>query len=255
MSWKRRILHNTRRFGRIGSKLLPRVPEGTTLSMKKTFSQRTRNRILVVTACAVALGLSIYGTASALRMLTAGQTPAKAANAGLQSAPPRVSSSISAAPSSKASSSVASSKTQQIAASSVPSAASSKTPDISYNTGTLPAGRTVYLTFDDGPSSLTGPLLDVLDRYQVKATFFVVGVNDKNETRDLKEIVKRGHAIGVHSWSHNYRQIYASVDAFFSDYDRIHQTILDATGVDAKICRFPGGSVNGYDKKVRAAYF
>lgn len=223
--------------------------------MKKFFSRRTRNRILIVTTCAMVLGLSIYGTASAFRMFTEGQTPARAANAGLQSAPPRVSSSVSAAPPSKVSSSAASSKAQQIAVSSVPSAASSKARDISHNAGTLPSGRTVYLTFDDGPSSLTEPLLEVLDRYKVKATFFVVGVNDKNETRDLKEIVKRGHAIGVHSWSHNYHQIYASVNAFFSDYDRIHQAIFDATGVDTKICRFPGGSVNSYNKKVRNNIF
>lgn len=115
----------------------------------------------------------------------------------------------------------------------------------------LPKGRTVYLTFDDGPSSLTKPLLDILDQYHVKATFFVVGVNDKNETRDLQEIVKRGHAIGVHSWTHNYRQIYASEEAFFADFDRMHKAILDATGVDTKICRFPGGSVNSYNGETR----
>ncbi|WP_416201116.1 MAG: hypothetical protein ACFWUD_02150 [Thermocaproicibacter melissae] len=124
----------------------------------------------------------------------------------------------------------------------------SETP--SYQTS-LPKEKTVYLTFDDGPSSLTKPLLDILDQYQVKATFFVVGVNDKNETRDLQEIVKRGHAIGVHSWTHNYRQIYASEEAFFADFDRMHKAILDATGVDTKICRFPGGSVNSFNAKTR----
>jgi peptidoglycan/xylan/chitin deacetylase (PgdA/CDA1 family) len=126
----------------------------------------------------------------------------------------------------------------------------SETP--SYQTS-LPKEKTVYLTFDDGPSSLTKPLLDILDQYQVKATFFVVGVNDKNETRDLQEIVKRGHAIGVHSWTHNYRQIYASEEAFFADFDRMHKAILDATGVDTKICRFPGGSVNSYNGETRRA--
>ncbi|WBY63645.1 polysaccharide deacetylase family protein [Thermocaproicibacter melissae] len=124
----------------------------------------------------------------------------------------------------------------------------SETP--SYQTS-LPKEKTVYLTFDDGPSSLTKPLLDILDQYQVKATFFVVGVNDKNETRDLQEIVKRGQAIGVHSWTHNYRQIYASEEAFFADFDRMHKAILDATGVDTKICRFPGGSVNSFNAKTR----
>ncbi len=118
---------------------------------------------------------------------------------------------------------------------------------------TLPNGRMVYLTFDDGPSSLTAPLLDMLDRYGVKATFFVVGAYDKNETVDLKEIARRGHTIGVHSYSHDYRKIYASPEAFFRDFDRMHTLIQQATGVDAKILRFPGGSVNGYNKKTRAA--
>ena len=211
--------------------------------MMKFFNRRIRNRILIVTACVAVLGLSVYGTASAFHMLAAGREPVKAVNANLASRV-SVSAASSAAPSKSA------------ASSSAPSVASSSTPSVSsQNTAALPSGRTVYLTFDDGPSSLTEPLLDVLDRYSVKATFFVVGVNDKNETRDLQEIVRRGHTIGVHSWSHNYRKIYASTEAFFSDYDRMHQAILDATGVDTKICRFPGGSVNGYDSKTRAAIF
>ena len=129
----------------------------------------------------------------------------------------------------------------------------SDSPDTPAYKTSLPKGRTVYLTFDDGPSSLTRPLLDVLDRYHVKATFFVVGVNDKNEIRDLQDIVNRGHAIGVHSWTHNYHQIYASESEYFSDFDRIHKAILDATGVNTKICRFPGGSVNDFNPKTRRA--
>mgnify|MGYP000845306580 CR=1 FL=1 len=113
--------------------------------------------------------------------------------------------------------------------------------------------KVIYLTFDDGPSTLTVPLLNVLDKYHVKATFFVVGINDKNEASDLKEIVRRGHAIGVHSYTHNYRQIYASPEAFFSDFDEMHSLIKNATGIDTKIYRFPGGSVNAYNKKTRKA--
>ncbi len=211
--------------------------------MMKRFSRKTRNRVLIVMACAAVLVLAVWGTVSAFRTVMGERAPAKAANADL---PPAVASvpGVSSTPSG----------IQSL----VPPASSSAVsvpPASSQSAASLPTEKTVYLTFDDGPSSLTGPLLDVLDHYKVKATFFVVGVNDKNETRDLQEIVRRGHAIGVHSWSHNYRQIYASSDAFFADYDRIHQAILDATGVDTKICRFAGGSVNGYDRKVRAAIF
>ena len=113
--------------------------------------------------------------------------------------------------------------------------------------------KVVYLTFDDGPSDLTPPLLDVLDNYHVKATFFVVGAYDPHVSEHLKEIAERGHAIGVHSYTHNYHQIYASEAAFFEDFDRIHELIFEATGIDTKICRFPGGSVNGYNKKTGKA--
>lgn len=113
--------------------------------------------------------------------------------------------------------------------------------------------KVIYLTFDDGPSTLTVPLLNVLDKYHVKATFFVVGVNDKDEVSDLKEIARRGYAIGVHSYTHDYRQIYASPEAFFSDFDKMHSLIKNATGIDTKIYRFPGGSVNTYNKKTRKA--
>ena len=112
------------------------------------------------------------------------------------------------------------------------------------------AGKVVYMTFDDGPSDLTVPLLDILDRYHVKATFFVVGVFDKNETADLKEIVGRGQAIGVHSYTHDYRKVYASNAAFFSDADKMHDRILRDTGVDTRLFRFAGGSVNAYDRKI-----
>lgn len=112
-------------------------------------------------------------------------------------------------------------------------------------------GKVVYLTFDDGPSELTLPLLDVLDKYGVKATFFVVNTAGEGEASYLKEIVSRGHAIGVHSATHDYHKIYASSAAFFEDFDKMHQVILNATGVDTKLCRFPGGSVNDYNRSTR----
>ena len=73
-----------------------------------------------------------------------------------------------------------------------------------------PKEKVAYLTFDDGPSNLTLPLLDVLDRYGVKATFFLVGKTGEEDRKAMREIVQRGHAIGVHSYSHDYQKIYAS---------------------------------------------
>ena len=111
-------------------------------------------------------------------------------------------------------------------------------------------GRTVYMTFDDGPSDLTKPLLDVLDRCGVKATFFVIGAVNSSSLAEMKNIVGRGHTIGIHSMTHVYRQVYASPEAFFRDFYEIRDVIRRETGVDPKICRFPGGSVNAYDKRV-----
>lgn len=105
-------------------------------------------------------------------------------------------------------------------------------------------GKTVCLTFDDGPSGNTEAILDILDRYKVKATFFVVGSTDEKATTRYKEIVDRGHTIGLHSYSHNYEYIYASVDNFIEEVNKIHDIVYKATGVDTRLFRFPGGSAN-----------
>lgn len=108
-------------------------------------------------------------------------------------------------------------------------------------------GKAVYLTFDDGPSDRTLEILDILDRYQVKATFFVIYQNDEKSKRIYQEIVDRGHTIAVHSASHKYSKIYTSVDAFLKDFRIIYTQITTVTGVKPQIFRFPGGSINPYN--------
>lgn len=102
----------------------------------------------------------------------------------------------------------------------------------------------VYLTFDDGPSDNTEAILDILDDYNVKATFFVVGKDIDTYGDAYRRIVDDGHTIGMHSFSHNYSKLYQSEDSFVTDYNKIHDLILDTTGVDTKLYRFPGGSSN-----------
>ncbi len=102
----------------------------------------------------------------------------------------------------------------------------------------------VYLTFDDGPSDYTDAILDILDDYNIKATFFVVGKDVDTYGDAYKRIVDDGHTIGMHSYSHNYSAIYSSKEAFESDFNEIHDLIFDVTGVDSKFYRFPGGSSN-----------
>ena len=115
---------------------------------------------------------------------------------------------------------------------------------------TVNTEKTVYLTFDDGPSQRTPEILDILDRYGVQATFFVVGKSDEQSMQWMRDIVDAGHTLGIHSYTHDYKKIYASVEAFLEDYNQMYQLIYEATGTYPQISRFPGGSINGYNGAV-----
>ncbi len=113
------------------------------------------------------------------------------------------------------------------------------------------SGKIAYLTFDDGPSSITPQVLDVLKENGVKATFFVIGRNIKGHESVLKRAVAEGHAIGGHSYSHNYEVIYHDVDAFFKDIEKGQEVIEQVIGKKTTIFRFPGGSNNTVSKKTQ----
>jgi len=100
--------------------------------------------------------------------------------------------------------------------------------------------KTVYLTFDDGPTEHTLKVLEILAEYNVLATFFVVG--NTEYTHYMRNIVDNGHAIGLHSYNHKFGQIYSSKEAFFEDFQKIDDIVFEQTGVRSKIMRFPGGS-------------
>ena len=102
----------------------------------------------------------------------------------------------------------------------------------------------VYLTFDDGPSENTNAILDILDDYGIKATFFVTGKEDEASKAAYQRIVAEGHTIAMHSYSHKYSELYASKEAFQKDLERIQNLIYDTTGVECHYYRFPGGSSN-----------
>lgn len=107
--------------------------------------------------------------------------------------------------------------------------------------------KTIYLTFDDGPSERTAELLEVLERYDVKATFFVVNKGTEQAEQWMRDIVAAGHTLGIHTYSHDYNKIYASVEAYLEDFNAMYQVILEATGSAPQVFRFPGGSVNAYN--------
>lgn len=106
------------------------------------------------------------------------------------------------------------------------------------------AVRRVYLTFDDGPSSNTADILDILAAYDVKATFFVTGKEGDWAEEAYQRIVEEGHTLGMHSYTHKYDEIYASVDAFSTDFYKLQNYLFDVTGVRSMYYRFPGGSSN-----------
>lgn len=112
--------------------------------------------------------------------------------------------------------------------------------------------KIVYLTFDDGPSENTDKILEILDQYDVKAAFFVSGQYGTEEERDqrLRSILEHGHTLGLHTWSHDYEKIYASVDSFLADLNHINEAVYAATGYQASLIRFPGGSSNHYNQSI-----
>ena len=110
--------------------------------------------------------------------------------------------------------------------------------------------KTVYLTFDDGPSQLTSRVLDILKTKDIKATFFVVYDDSPKAKALYKRMIDEGHTIGVHSTSHQYEEIYQSVETFLEDFATTALMLEEVTGVKPEIFRFPGGSVNNYNKHV-----
>ena len=106
----------------------------------------------------------------------------------------------------------------------------------------------VYLTFDDGPSAETNRILDILKEYNVKATFFVIGKTDENSVKAYQRIVEEGHTLGMHSYSHQYAQVYASREAFEDDLTSLQDYLFSITGMESTFYRFPGGSSNKVSK-------
>ena len=108
------------------------------------------------------------------------------------------------------------------------------------------ANGTIYLTFDDGPSQYTARLLDILKKYNVKATFFVTGKGD--DSLILREY-QEGHTVALHTFTHDYAYVYQSEENFFDDLTRIQNRVKNITGVAPTLIRFPGGSSNTISSK------
>lgn len=117
--------------------------------------------------------------------------------------------------------------------------------DVSHSVNTESVRqKRAYLTFDDGPSENTERILDILRKYGIYATFFVVG-NSSNEGKRLyRRIHEEGHVIGNHTYSHNYNSLYSSVQAFAQDTERLEKLLEQTIGIRSTLLRYPGGSNN-----------
>lgn len=113
-----------------------------------------------------------------------------------------------------------------------------------------PENKLVYLTFDDGPSKHTLTLLDILDKFGVKATFFVTNQYPyNNDTIGLSH--DKGHTIALHTYSHEYSKIYKNEKNYFADLEKISAICETQTGIKPTIIRFPGGTSNSISKKYK----
>ena len=117
--------------------------------------------------------------------------------------------------------------------------ASSVQPGVPVGTTDPPADeKVVYLTFDDGPSENTKKILDILAEYDAKATFFITGANEQCRPY-IKEAYDAGHTIGLHTYTHNYDEVYESDEAYFADLEKVGEVAKEQIGFVPCFIRYP----------------
>lgn len=209
------------------------------LSPKTLISIIAGSALIIVALVVAAFGMS--GSNGAENTASLPSLPSMPSSQPVDSSEPDTSSDISSIVSSEAETS------------SVTSSKEVSSVDTSYNSNgkrkaSYPPNdgdKVCYLTFDDGPSTkVTTRVLETLDEYNAKATFFVVGYGNLSLLDDIKD---GGHAIGLHSDTHDW-SIYKSEAAYFADLQALSDKVYEKVGVRSKIIRFPGGSSNTASK-------
>lgn len=115
-------------------------------------------------------------------------------------------------------------------------------PEVAKEVEEEPEAKKIYLTFEDGPSMNTEKILDILKKHKVKATFFVTGKEDNYSKKIYKRIVREGHTLAMHSYSHNVNEVYRSKKSFQKDLEQLSELLHSVTGTFPTMYRFPGGS-------------
>ena len=121
------------------------------------------------------------------------------------------------------------------------------------------SGKTVYITIDDGPSKYTDQMLKILEKYNAKATFFMIDGNMKAYPQQVKNVANSTSTAGFHSVTHDVKQLYKAPDAAKKEFDQCSKTYTDITGKKSKVIRIPFGSKPyttkaSYDNMVAAGY-
>ena len=122
---------------------------------------------------------------------------------------------------------------------------------------TKPREKVIYMTFDDGPCEYTDRVLELLDMYDAKATFFVIGSSARSNRDRIEKIISAGHQLGIHARNHDYGALYSSEEYFFEDFMSMQELLYEYTGSYATVSRFPGGSETAYqfmDKRVEGGF-
>ncbi|KAB7709108.1 polysaccharide deacetylase family protein [Bacillus aerolatus] len=132
-------------------------------------------------------------------------------------------------------------------------------PQQSVQTNGSQAGKVVYLTFDDGPAAVTQDILALLDRYGAQATFFMLEPNMRHYPAAVQQMVKQGHAAGMHGVTHDQKKIYHSAQSVIDEMKAGQETLKKLTGLESYLIRTPYGSVPfmtpEYRGKVKEANF
>lgn len=114
--------------------------------------------------------------------------------------------------------------------------------------------KRAFLTFDDGPSNNTNDILDILKQNQIKATFFVLGVQVERMPETTRRIFEEGHYIANHGYSHIYSSIYGSPEQVLNEFNQCNQIVANAIEIpeyNSHLFRFPGGFIGGKYQKVK----
>lgn len=125
---------------------------------------------------------------------------------------------------------------------------------VRYKTNALAVDeKRIYLTFDDGPHPNTDRVLEILDEYDVRATFFTLGMYVSHYQERTRAISDAGHLLACHSYSHDYLSLYASAESVLDEIHAWEEAVVKSgAALPEKICfRFPGGSTTYYMDKLR----